>query len=64
VNANPAAIGQNQIFRVQDSGEGSGDLPDLQSPLTFRTVESGGNCQNFTPLIMTPIERGTSRVRP
>jgi hypothetical protein len=69
-NANLALIGQTQIFRIQDNGEGSSDLPDepdqrdQMSPLFFRTAESGIDCSNFTPLVVTPIEGGNLQVKP
>jgi hypothetical protein len=63
-NANPNLIGQTQIFREQDNGEGSGATEDAQSPLTFRTAESGIDCRTFTPLIMTAIESGNIQVKP
>ena len=64
-NANPVLVGQTQIFRVYDDGEGSHAV-DRQSGLTFRTPESGVNCQNFTnpDANTTPIESGNIQVRP
>lgn len=64
-NLNPALIGQTQIFRVYDDGEGA-DAVDRMGPLSFRTPESGLNCQNFTPPDgnVTPIESGNIQVRP
>jgi hypothetical protein len=60
---NPALLGQTQIFRVHDAGEGSDDV-DQMSALFARTPESEINCHNFTPLNMTPIESGNIQVRP
>jgi hypothetical protein len=64
-NANPLLIGQTQIFRVYDDGEGS-DAVDRQSGLTFRAAASGVNCQNFTPpdASVTAIRSGNIQVRP
>ena len=64
-NVNPVLVGQTQIFRVYDDGEGS-DAVDRMSGLTFRTPESGVNCQNFTnpAANTTPIESGNIQVRP
>jgi hypothetical protein len=66
-NITPSLIGQTQIFRIQDNGEGSSDLtdqPDQMSPLFFRTAESGIDCQNFLPPVVTPIESGNLQVKP
>jgi len=64
-NNNPALIGQTQIFRVYDDGEGA-DAVDRMSSVFFRTPESGLNCQNLTPPDgnVTPIEGGNIQVRP
>lgn len=62
-NINPDIIGWTQIFRVRDNGEGS-DPPDAQSGLFFRSPESGLNCRNFVPPIVTPIESGNIQVKP
>jgi hypothetical protein len=61
---NPALIGQTQIFRIEDNGEGSDDSPDRMSGLFFRTPESGIDCRNFVPPIVTPIEGGNLQVKP
>ena len=63
-NINPLLIGQTQIFREQDNGEGAGAVEDAQSPLFFRTAESGIDCRNFTPPAVTPIESGNIQVKP
>jgi hypothetical protein len=63
-NVTPSLIGQTQIFRIQDNGEGSKDLPDQMSPLFFRTPESGIDCRSFLPPIVTPIESGNLQVKP
>jgi hypothetical protein len=60
---NPALLGQTQIFRVHDAGEGSDDV-DRMSALFARTPESGVDCTNFTPLNVTPIESGNIQVKP
>ena len=64
-NNNPALIGQTQIFRVYDDGEGA-DAVDRMGSVFFRTPESGLNCQNFTPTEsnVTPIESANIQVRP
>jgi hypothetical protein len=64
-NANPLLIGQTQIFRVYDDGEGS-DAVDRAGGLVFRTAESGVNCQNFTPPdgSLIPISGGNIQVMP
>lgn len=63
VNVNPAAIGQTQIFREVDNGEG-GDAVDMQSALFFRQPATGLNCRNLVPEPVTPIEGGNVQVRP
>jgi hypothetical protein len=63
-NINPAVIGQTQIFRVLDNGEGSDD-PDQMSVLVFRQPTLGINCNNLIPLpAMTAIEAGNLQVKP
>ena len=64
-NLNPDLIGQTQIFRVYDDGEGV-DAVDRQSGVTFRTPSSGVNCQNFTnpDVNTTMILGGNIQVRP
>ena len=64
VTENPALLGQTQIFRVVDNGEGEGELGDRMSALFARTPESGIDCSNFTPPNTTPIESGNIQVRP
>lgn len=61
---NPALIGQTQIFRIEDNGEGSDDSPDRMSILFFRTPESGIDCRTFVPPVVTPIEGGNLQVKP
>jgi hypothetical protein len=63
---NPDMIGQTQIFRVQDNGEGSQDPPDEMGPLSFRTPESELDCRSFLPLdrLVTPIIGGNIQVKP
>ena len=61
---NPALIGQTQIFRIEDNGEGSDDPPDQMSGLFFRTHESGIDCRSFLPPVVTPIEAGNLQVKP
>jgi hypothetical protein len=63
VNANPAAIGQTQIFREVDNGEGEGSI-DEQSPIFFRQPSTGLDCRNLIPTPITPIEGGNVQVRP
>ena len=63
VTENPALLGQTQIFRVIDMGEGSTE-PDRMSALFARTPASGIDCRSFTPLITTPIESGNIQVKP
>jgi hypothetical protein len=63
-NINPVFIGQTQIFRIQDNGEGNDDSPDQMSALFFRTPESGIDCRNFLPPVVTPIESGNLQVKP
>jgi hypothetical protein len=60
---NPALLGQTQIFRVHDAGEGSDDV-DQMSALFARTPESGIDCRSLTPLNTTPIESGNIQVKP
>ena len=64
-NLNPALVGQTEIFRVYDDGEGV-DAVDRQSGVTFRTVASGVNCRNFTnpAANTTMIFGGNIQVRP
>ncbi len=64
VNLNPAFIGDTQIFRVRDGGEG-GDADDRMSSVFIR--EPGTfNCQTLTPpeSNMLPLEGGNLQVRP
>ena len=64
VNENPALIGDTQIFRVRDAGEGN-DADDRMSSLFFR--EPGTfDCQTLTPpeTNMRPLEAGNLQVRP
>lgn len=63
-NITPSLIGQTQIFRIQDNGEGSNDSPDQMSALFFRTPESGIDCRSFLPPVVTPIENGNLQVNP
>jgi hypothetical protein len=63
-NITPSLIGQTQIFRIQDNGEGSNDSPDQMSALFFRTPESGIDCRSFLPPVVTPIEGGNLQVKP
>jgi hypothetical protein len=64
-NITPSLIGQIQIFRIQDNGEGSNDSPDQMSALVFRQPGLGINCSNLTPLpAATPIEGGNLQVKP
>lgn len=60
---NPALLGQTQIFRVIDTGEGNAE-PDRMSALFARSPESGIDCRNFTPANTTPIESGNIQVKP
>lgn len=60
----PALIGQTQIFRVVDNGEGSGAQPDMVSNLTFVDPSTGVSCENFTPTVMFPILSGNVQVKP
>jgi hypothetical protein len=61
----PALVGQIQIFRIQDNGEGSTDSPDQMSPLVFRQPALGIDCNNLTPLpAVTPVEGGNLQVKP
>lgn len=63
-NINPAVIGQTQIFRVRDNGEGNDD-PDEISALVFRQPATGINCSNLDPLPVTSaIEGGNIQVKP
>jgi hypothetical protein len=63
-NINPAVIGQTQIFRVRDNGEGNDD-PDEISALVFRQPATGINCSNLDPLPVTSaIEAGNIQVKP
>jgi hypothetical protein len=65
-NITPSLIGQIQIFRIQDNGEGSNEeYPDRMSALVFRQPGLGINCSNLTPLpAVTPIEGGNLQVKP
>jgi hypothetical protein len=64
-NITPSAIGQTQIFRVQDNGEGSDAPPDQISILIFRQPALGIDCNNLTPLPATSaIEAGNVQVKP
>jgi hypothetical protein len=64
-NITPALIGQIQIFRIQDNGEGSIDSPDQMSALVFRQPAVAIDCNNLTPLpAVTPIEGGNLQVKP
>ena len=64
-NVNLALIGQIQIFRVYDDGEGV-DAVDRQSGLAFRDPDAKVNCQNFTnpDANTTMIVGGNIQVRP
>jgi hypothetical protein len=64
--SDPTLVGQTQIFRVQDNGEGSNDPPDEMGPLSFRTPESELDCRTFLPLdhLVTPIVGGNIQVKP
>ena len=62
-NINPAVIGQTQIFRVRDNGEGNDD-PDEISALVFRQPATGINCSNLDPLpVRSAIEAGNIQVK-
>jgi hypothetical protein len=65
VNNNPDLIGQTQIFRVRDDGEGS-DAVDRMSSVFFRQPSTGLDCQTLTPpeSNMLPLEGGNLQVRP
>lgn len=65
VNNNPDLIGQTQIFRVRDDGEGS-DAVDRMSSVFFRQPSTGLDCQTLTPpeSNMLPFEGGNLQVRP
>lgn len=63
VNANPAVIGQTQIFREVDNGEGEGSV-DEQSPVFFRQPSTGLDCRNLIPTPIRPVEGGNIQVRP
>jgi hypothetical protein len=64
-NITPSLIGQVQVFRIKDNGEGSDDLPDEMSALVFRQPVLGIDCKNLTPLpAVTPIEGGNLQVKP
>jgi hypothetical protein len=63
-NITASLIGQIQIFRIRDNGEGSID-EDEMSALVFRQPALGINCSNLTPLpAVTPIEGGNLQVKP
>lgn len=62
-NEVPSRIGQTQIFRIRDNGEGNND-PDQMSPLFFRDPSLGLDCRNFLPPVVTPIEGGNLQVKP
>jgi hypothetical protein len=62
---NPAAgPGSRVIFRVEDNGEGAGDVPDRVSLLFLFPPGSTEDCQIFTPPNTSPIEGGNIQVRP
>jgi len=64
VNDNPDLIGDTQIFRVRDAGEGN-DADDRMSSVFFR--EPGTfDCRTLTPpeTNMRPLEAGNLQVRP
>ena len=64
-STNPAApAGSRAIFRVEDNGEGTGDLPDRISQLFNFPPDSPSDCQNFTPVILFPLVGGNIQVRP
>ena len=63
VTMTPSLLGQTQIFRVYDAGEGSSE-PDRMSALFARMPESRIDCNSFTPPNTTPIESGNIQVRP
>ena len=63
VNLNPAIVGQTQIFRMVDNGEGEGSA-DAQSPVFFRQPSTGLDCHTLVPNPVTPIEGGNIQVRP
>lgn len=63
VNATAAFVGQRQIFREVDNGEGA-DAVDQQSPLFFRALSLELDCRNLVPSPVTPIEGGNIQVRP
>ena len=48
VNLNPAIVGQTQIFRMVDNGEGAGSA-DAQSPVFFRQTLHGPRLPQLRP---------------
>ena len=64
VSMNPALVGQVQIFRVVDNGEGDDQPADRLSALFARSPDSGIDCSNFTPPNTTPIVSGNLQVKP
>ena len=64
-NVNPIFIGQTQVFRVVDNGEGADDAGvDQQSGVIFMPTAPGVNCRTVPPPAVTPIVAGNIQVRP
>ena len=65
VNENPDLIGDTQIFRVRDGGEGN-DADDRMSSVFFRDPSTGLDCTTLTPpeTNMRPLDAGNIQVRP
>lgn len=65
VNDNPDLIGDTQIFRVRDAGEGN-DADDRMSSVFFREPSTELDCHTLTPpeTNMRPLEGGNLQVRP
>ena len=65
VNENPDLIGDTQIFRVRDGGEGN-DADDRMSSVYFRDPSTMLDCTTLTPpeSNMRPLAAGNIQVRP